>query len=257
MKIWALADLHLSFGVKNKKMDVFGENWKDHDQKMAEHWDRLVNPEDLVLIAGDISWALHLEDALPDLEWIDRRPGTKVLIRGNHDLWWKSAGKVRNALPESVHIIHNDAYTFKNITIGGSRLWESPDINYNDHIIFNKIPEGVNVHKKEDSEEERKHDEKIFKNEIERLSWSLDAMDSSVDLRIVMVHYPPSGPEHHNTAVTRLLHNEEIDYCLYGHLHNLKEDAPVNYELGGTKYLCTATDYLNFTPLLIATLPIS
>lgn len=249
MHIWAIADLHLSFGVPNKEMDVFGKHWEKHHEKIRKNWDSMIKEDDLVLIAGDISWAMHPDDALKDLQWIHERPGTKVMIKGNHDLWWRSKSKVKKMLPPSIHIIQNDAFTFNGVTIAGTRLWENNDIDYTSYVEMQTIPENVRVHQKTGSSAEREQDEKIYKSELERLAWSLDAMDKEAPLRIVMVHYPPTGPDKEDTSVTRLLHNESIHYCLYGHLHNLKKEAPVDFTKQDIHYFCTACDYLNFIPL--------
>ena len=122
-KIWALADLHLAHSVPSKNMAVFGPVWEGYMDKMAASWKELVKPDDLVLLPGDITWAMKLEEAKIDLAWIDSLPGTKVLIRGNHDYWWSSAKKMSEMFPPSVHFIHNNAYHFNDIAIGGSRLW--------------------------------------------------------------------------------------------------------------------------------------
>ena len=253
MKVWAIADLHLSFGVKNKKMDVFGPKWYKHDEKIKKNWLEVISDQDLVLIAGDISWGLTMEEALHDLEWIDRLPGTKLMCKGNHDLWWSSISKVRNALPKSIHVIHNDSYTTNNLTIGGARLWENRDIRFDSFIEFCCTP-GVEVKPIDTTEETLVHDEKIYRKEVNRLNWSLDSMDKRAETRIAMVHYPPTGPDHHETEITRLMDNESIDYCLYGHLHNLKEGAPLDFTLNKTKYICTACDWLDFRPYLVCSL---
>ncbi len=250
MAIWAIADLHLSFGVEGKKMDVFGPKWVDHASKIEKNWKSSIANDDLVLIAGDISWALHQEDAMADLEWIENLPGTKVMIKGNHDLWWRSASKVRKVLPNSIHLVQNDAFTIHGVTIGGTRLWENPLISYNEYIEFREV-KGVNIHKKENTEEERLHDEKIFKTELDRLTTSIAAMDSNAKHRIVMVHYPPAGPLNRDSVVMDILAKNRIDVCLFGHLHNLKQEAPVNFSYKGVRVLCTACDYLDFKPVLV------
>jgi uncharacterized protein len=248
MKIWALADLHLSFGIENKKMDVFGDKWINHPDKIKKNWEALVAPEDLVLIAGDISWGLKPEQVMPDLEWIHALPGTKVMSRGNHDLWWKSKSKVRKMLPESIHIIHNDAFTLGDISIGGTRLWDHPDLNYYKFIDMQEI-EGVNIKKKEYSEATVRHDAKIFSNELDRLCRSLDAMDRKAKRKILMIHYPPIPPDRSDNEFSRLIKDYEIETVIYGHLHNLYPDAPVNFEKDGTRYICTACDFMNFCPI--------
>lgn len=248
MNVWTISDLHLSFGTPNKNMDVFGDKWKNHPDKIKAHWEKLIKKEDLVLIAGDISWALKAEDVTPDLEWIDALPGTKVMSKGNHDLWWKSSSKVRKILPPSIHIIHNDAFTINGVTIGGTRLWDHPDLNYYKYIDMKEI-DGVNIKKKEYTKEAIAHDAKIFKNELDRLARSLDAMDPTAKHRILMIHYPPVPTDRSDNEFSRLIKDAGIDICIYGHLHNLFPDAPVNFTKDGTKYICTACDFLDFCPI--------
>jgi predicted phosphohydrolase len=248
MNVWTISDLHLSFGTPDKKMDVFGENWHNHPDKIKAHWEHLIRPDDLVLIAGDISWGLKLENAIPDLEWIDALPGKKVLSRGNHDLWWKSASSVRKVLPPSLSIIHNDAYNYGDISIGGTRLWDHPDLNYYKFIDMKEI-KGVNIKKKEYSNVEVAHDQKIFQNELDRLCMSLDAMNRNAKYKILMIHYPPIPPDRSDNEFSRLIKDTGITHCIYGHLHNLYPDAPVNFTKDGTKYICSACDYINFCPI--------
>ena len=247
MNVWGIADLHLSFGVEGKEMDVFGLNWSKHYEKIESNWRSVVKNDDLVLIAGDISWAINLDDVAVDLEWIDRLPGVKVISKGNHDLWWGTNSKVLRILPKSINIIHNNAFTYKNVTVGGTRLWEREDISYKKYIEYRDTT-GINVHYKEYTEKELKHDRQIYKKEIDRLNWSIDSLDRNAKWRIVMVHYPPAGPNHEETDVTRILHNAKINFCIYGHLHNLKPDAPVDFNINKTKYICTSSDWLNFNP---------
>lgn len=256
MKVWTIADVHLSFGVEGKEMDVFGDNWKNHSEKLEKNWRAKIADDDLILMAGDISWALHIDEVKPDLDWIGNLPGTKVMIRGNHDLWWKSAAKVRSILPPSIHIIHHDAFFFQGIAIGGSRLWDHPDIAFDSYIEFRKI-EGVNIHAKTHSKKEEDHDRKVFTSEINRLRWSLDAMEKEAKKRIVMVHHPPTGPGHEDTPITKMLEEARIDIVLYGHLHSLKKEAPVNFTKNGVRYLFTAADYLDFDPLELEVYSIS
>ena len=246
MRIWALADLHLSFGVPNKEMGVFGPNWENHPQKIEREWRSRIADDDLVLIAGDISWALKLEDALIDLQWIANLPGIKVLSKGNHDLWWSSMGKMRPLLPPRMHLIHKNAFTHNGVTIGGTRLWDHLDNTFGNYIVIRKPPSHVHVHEKV---EDPTHDEKIYKNELERLHTSLRALDPRAKRRIAMLHYPPTGPHHNPTEVTDILESYKIDTCVYGHIHNLVPDAPVNFTLNGIRYFCTACDFLHFTPI--------
>ncbi len=134
MAVWALADLHLSHGVEGKEMDRFGTQWRRHHDTIERFWKEAVAADDLVLVAGDVSWAMRLEDAIPDLDWLGVLPGVKVLVRGNHDYWWASARKVRLVLPPSVHIISNDVFVYGDVAVAGARLWDSDEYSFGDAV---------------------------------------------------------------------------------------------------------------------------
>ncbi len=249
MAIWAIADLHLSFGVPNKQMDIFGSHWKGYTEKIEKHWRSSIAPEDLILIPGDISWALQVEEAQPDLEWIDRLPGTKVLIKGNHDYWWHSLSKLKSILPRSCHFIQNNSWTWQDVSIAGTRLWDVPGLNFNDIIDFkmngrNEKP----LIEKDDSVESQK----IYQREMGRLEMSLKSMNPLSKKRIVMTHYPPIGPALQETEVSRLLEKYQVDICVFGHLHNVKPGLQLFGQHRGVMYYLTACDYLeDFKPLKI------
>ncbi len=252
MNIWALGDLHLSFGVTNKSMDIFGPTWENHAEKIKKHWLDLISPEDLVLIPGDISWAMKLEDAVPDLEWIHQLPGTKVMIKGNHDYWWSSLKKMIAVLPPSIHLIQNNAFLWKGVAIGGARLWDTPEYNFSPYIDFRENP------KAKDKEELIQEDlsEKIFERELQRLELSLSALDPSATLRIAMTHYPPIGADLAPSKASRILEAHQIDICVFGHLHNLKEGSKLFGEKQGQtkpiRYVLTSGDYLQFIPIKLS-----
>lgn len=249
MAVWAIADLHLSFGVPNKQMDVFGPQWANYTEKIERHWRSLIAPEDLVLIPGDISWAMHIEEAQPDLEWIGRLPGTKVLIKGNHDYWWNSLSKIKPILPPSCHLIQNNSWTWQEFSIAGTRLWDVPGLNFNDIIDFkeNNRSQKPLMEKDESSESQR-----IYQRELGRLETSLKSMNPLVKKRIVMTHYPPIGHELQETEASRLLEKYKVDICVFGHLHNVKPGLQLFGQHKGVTYYLTACDYLDdFTPLKI------
>ncbi|NGX41913.1 MAG: hypothetical protein K940chlam7_00187 [Chlamydiae bacterium] len=246
--VWVIADLHLSFGVANKEMDVFGEEWKGWTEKIANNWMANISTEDLILIPGDISWAMHLEDALPDLEWLDSLPGTKVIIRGNHDYWWSSRTKIEKALPPSVHIIQNDAFQWKNVSIAGARLWDTPEFNFGDYIIVKESERSKELTEYEGNLE---NTEKIFQRELGRLELSLKEVNVDADHRIAMTHYPPIGADLEESRVSSLLEKYNIDICVFGHLHSLKPGSLPFGEKNGVTYHLTSCDYLNFMPLKI------
>ena len=133
MRVFAISDLHLS-GAVDKPMDIFGEEWENHAERIARNWDLEVGSSDLVLIPGDISWAMTLNEAKPDLSWIADRPGLKVMVRGNHDYWWSSISRVRAALEPGVYALQNDSIAFGHVVVCGTRGWvlrDNPD--FTDH----------------------------------------------------------------------------------------------------------------------------
>jgi uncharacterized protein len=248
MSVWAIADLHLSFGIPNKKMDVFGSVWTNYTQTIENAWRASIKEKDLVLIAGDISWATKLEDAIPDLEWIHRLPGTKVLIKGNHDFWWHSLAKIKKILPPSCHLIQNDSFMWHDIAIAGTRLWDDPQLSFHNIIDF-KEQENVKKLTEDDTSEEK---EKIYVRELDRLEISLKSMSPSAKTRLVMTHYPPIGPYLEETRASQLLEKYHVDCCVFGHLHSVKPDLHLFGEKNGVRYFLTACDYLEkFQPLKI------
>ncbi len=243
MAIWAIADLHLSFGVPDKEMDIFGAHWKNHPEKIAVHWKEIVKDDDLVLIPGDISWALRLADVQTDLDWIGSLPGTKVMIKGNHDLWWPSQAKLQQALPPSLHALHNNVFYWKDWAIAGSRLWDSNEYNFD--ILFPDMPE------EENNPQKTAENEKIFVRELQRLELSLKAIKPQVQKRIAMTHYPPIGLDLTPSRVSKLLEQYGINYCVFGHMHNVPQDKAPFGKARGIEYHLTAADHLDFKPLLI------
>jgi uncharacterized protein len=246
MEVWAIADLHLAFGDQSKSMEVFGPQWKDYAQKISANWNHLITPEDLVLIAGDISWSMRPEQAVKDLAWIDQLPGTKVMIRGNHDYWWSSASKVRKILPPSIHIIQNDVFNFGGFSIAGTRLWDTDEYNFKDAIEFQENPKA--------SAKEGFEDGKIFERELHRLELSLQGLDRSKRC-LAMTHYPPIGADLQESRCSMLLERYGVEVCVFGHLHNLKPGQPMFGTKNGIRYLLTSCDFLNFTPMKV--LPLS
>lgn len=241
--VWAISDPHLSFGVPNKSMSLFGPNWVDCEKKMEEAWRDLVGKEDLVLIPGDISWAMKLEEALPDLEWIDRLPGTKVMIKGNHDYWWASNRKMHQVMPSSLHFIHNNHFDWQDVTIAGTRLWDTKEYRFTDLIEFKENPKAREMGRVEDNEP-------IFQRELERLKMSLQQMNPRARWRIALTHYPPIGNDLKPSAASKILEDFNVNLCVFGHLHNLKKsEKPLFGEARGVKYVLTSCDYLDFRPI--------
>ena len=225
-RIWAIADLHLP-GGNRKPMDVFGDHWADHFTKIQRDWRERVGPEDVVLIPGDISWAMQLEAALPDLLALAALPGRIVLLRGNHDYWWNSLTQLRAALPENMRAIQNDAWDAGFCVFCGTRGWT--------------IPEG---------EEAAAQDVKIYRRELARLEMSLKEAQRIAEGRpiVALMHYPPVFPEkmREGTEFTRLMSAYGVSRCVYGHLHGPSVRRGIHATLQGVRYDLTACDALDF-----------
>ncbi len=250
MSIWAIADLHLALGLPEKSMEVFGEPWIHYTDKIKFNWVSLISSEDLVLIPGDISWAMRPFEARVDLEWIGALPGTKVILRGNHDYWWTSLKQIEAVLPPSMHLIQNNAFRWKEVVIGGARLWDTPEYHFGPYIQYSVNPRAKALTEAEDTSPDA---EKIFLRELGRLELSLKAMQGQdAALRIAMTHYPPIGATLEPSRVSALLEKFKVDICVFGHLHSLKTTEPLFGTKNGIAYHLTSADYLNFVPIKIA-----
>ena len=245
MKIWAIADLHLSFGTPNKTMDIFGEHWKKHADNIKTHWEKLIHTDDLVLIPGDISWALKAEQALPDLEWIDALPGKKVLLKGNHDYWWPSNKKLEALLPSSIDFIHRKVLSYEGVSISGTRLWDVPDLSFSEIIDFKGEKKEGSFLKEENA--------KIYQKERLLLQEALQYLDPNASKKIILTHYPPIGWDLTPTEISGWIEEHNVDHVVFGHLHNVQKERSLFGKHNGTHYWYVAADYLNFTPLLIDT----
>jgi len=239
MAIWAIADLHLSLGIVGKEMNVFGPEWNDHANKIAQFWDAHVAQDDLVLIPGDISWAMRLDEAKADLDWIDKRPGTKLIIRGNHDYWCHAPTKVRKALPPSIHLLWSDAFLWQNVAICGTRLWDSPEYNFGAFIEMKKPL-------KEETKAQQEHPEQVFEREVMRLGTALNALDKNAPLKIAMVHYPPIGADLAPSRVSEMLEKAGVSICVFGHLHSVRPESKMFGTKNGVTYHFVACDWLKF-----------
>jgi hypothetical protein len=249
MRIWAIGDLHLSFGVANKSMDIFGPNWEDHAKKIGSNWKSTIHPDDLVLVPGDLSWALKVEEAVPDLQWVHELPGTKVMIKGNHDYWWGSLSKITAVLPPSIHLIQNNVFNWKEVTIGGARLWDTPEYAFGKFTEYRENPKA----KAKDPEElvQEEFSQKLFDKELERLKLSLKGLNPDAKIRIAMTHYPPIGADLQPSRAAQILEQHQIQICVFGHLHNLKVGQPLFGEARGVRYVLSSCDYIHFQPIAI------
>jgi len=230
MKIFAIGDLHLAGGT-GKTMDRFGDQWINHDQKIFESWKQKVATDDLVIVAGDTTWAMRLDQALPDLQRIGDMPGLKILIKGNHDYWWETLSKLRRSLPESIRPLQAQFAVFNRVAVAGTRGWICPnDSHFSDD------------------------DGKIYEREIARLRRALSLADgqrSEFDSLIVALHYPPTSQDHESTGFTELIEQYGADTCVYGHLHGDDIRTALTGPHRGVMYYLVSADAAAFQPVEI------
>lgn len=223
MKVFAISDLHLS-NTCNKPMNIFGPVWEGHFEQICEDWKNKVCDEDVVLIAGDISWAMKLEDAVIDLNEISKLPGKKIIIRGNHDYWWKSLQSIKSVLNENMYVIQNDSLKIGNCVFCGTRGWTVSENG-------------------EYSEE----DKKIFDRELIRLDLSLTSAKKILkdgDKLICMIHYPPFNSKLEHSAFMKLFEKYNVDKVIYGHLHGKNVKAIKYIKINDIEYYLTSCDQI-------------
>lgn len=219
--VWAISDLHLP--ARQKPMDIFGPHWANHFERIREDWIANVRQEDIVLLPGDLSWAMYLEEALEDLQRIAELPGRKLLLRGNHDYWWSAIGRVRRSLPENAFALQNDSLLLDGLLFAGSRGWTIP-----------AEPEGES------------DDARIYRRERQRLEMSLKsarAKSESAPL-IVMMHYPPLSET--QTGFSDIIRQYGAQDVVYGHLHGAGLAGAISGEIDGVRYHQVSCDGLNF-----------
>ena len=228
MALYGIADLHLSFEA-DKPMNIFGENWADHEEKIKENWLKKIKDKDTVLIPGDISWAMKLQEAMTDLRWINSLPGRKILLRGNHDYWWSSISKMNN-LFDNMFFLQNNYYMYKDYALCGTRGWTCPnDVKFDDH------------------------DKKIYDREIHRLRLSLEsAKKDGFKKYIVMTHYPPTNEKFEKSGFVDIYEEYKVERVIYGHLHG-KDSFKMGLKgiYNNVEYILLSCDFVNFNPVKI------
>jgi predicted phosphohydrolase len=235
MSIWAIADIHASrrdpvTGLPSKPMDIFGPSWENHLTRLHQAWEQSVEHDDTIIIAGDIDWALHLEEAEETLSWLASLPGHKILLRGNHDYWWssKTTNRVRRSLPPSLEILHNNAFQAEGFNICGTKGSPVPGaIDWTDQ------------------------DAKLLNREQQRLQLSLDARRAALPT-IVALHFPPFYGNQGTSPFRIMLEAAEVVSVVYGHLHGAAAASGPDGCLGGIAYQLVAGDAVDFHPVLLA-----
>ncbi len=227
MSVFTIGDTHLSFSV-NKPMDIF-KGWDDYAQRLEKNWQKLIKEDDTVIINGDVSWAMSLEEAEKDFEFLNNLKGTKIISKGNHDYWWNTVTKMEKFCKEkgfdTIKFLHNNAYKIGDIAIAGTRGW-----------FFDAEKDNV---------------DKVMARECQRLQRSIDGARDLGGEIVVFLHYPPANLYSECDPIMKVLKDNEIAKCYYGHLHG----GAIKSALNGTKYgidfRLNSADYIEFCPLLI------
>jgi predicted phosphohydrolase len=227
--LFAIADLHLSISTGEKKsMEIF-PGWEYYQERLEDNWRSIVTPEDTVVIAGDFCWAMGLEQSLPDFRFLESLPGKKLLLKGNHDYWWSTVGKMEAFLRAngigSVSFVHNNAQRVGGVSVCGTRGW-----------FFDA---------------ERDEDKKIVLREQGRLERSLQSAKALGGDPVVFLHYPPVSANSRCEELFGVLKEQGIRRCCYGHIHATKRFRRVDGAVEGVAFQLIAADYLDFTPILI------
>lgn len=224
MSLYAIGDLHLSLGVE-KPMDVFGGRWLNYVEKISEGFAPL-DDNDLTVICGDVTWGMTMEEALPDFLFIDKLPGKKIILKGNHDYWWTTATKAKNFFIEhgidSIDVLHNNSFDYEGASICGTRGW-----------FYEESKNDV-------------HDKKIMNREIMRLEASLKSAGEGE--KYVFLHYPPKYLGYECPEILELLKAYGVKRCCYGHIHSAGCAYAFNGMLGGTQFQLVSADYVQFRP---------
>lgn len=239
MRVFAISDLHLSFQAPfvsggpacqtYKPMDVFGPFWADHQQKIYDNWLATVAPEDAVLMPGDTSWGMTLEESRYDFDFLSVLPGTIYLGRGNHDYWWQGIGKVRAALPKNVIPLNHDSALVGGKAVCVTRGWLCPGAN----------------------EWKEKEDRKIYSRELLRLEMALQAGKALGAPLVAALHYMPCNKQGEESGFTELLRRYGVELCLYGHLHGEECAKAICAPRFGFPMVNVSADALAFRPILL------
>ncbi len=228
MALFVIADLHLSLSV-NKPMDIFGSNWENHTEKIRENWQKIVTEDDVVVIPGDVSWAINFEEAFADFDFINKLNGKKIILKGNHDYWWNTKAKMNRFLDENgfdtISIVHNDHFAYGKFGICGSRGWVNEDGN--------------------------EADAKVLAREAARLELSIkSAVDAGLE-PIVFLHYPPIYGNSCNYYILDVLYKYGIKRCYYGHLHGFAHRYAICGERDEIQFELVSCDFIQFTPKMV------
>ena len=229
MKIFGISDLHLSFGT-NKSMEIFGKVWKDYEEKIQKNWLKQVTEEDIVIIAGDISWGINLEESTPDFKCINSMPGKKILIKGNHDYYFSTKTKLEEFFKENnfntLQYMQNNAIDTEKYIVCGTRGWGKTE-NQNpkdDKKIIAREEIRLRLSLEEGKKIQKEYEEKGMKKDI-----------------LVAMHFPPF-----DFGFTEILKEYEVKKCIYGHLHGFGHNMIKEGNIDGVEYVMVSCDYTKY-----------
>ena len=225
MAIFTIADLHLSFNT-NKPMNIFGTNWENYEEKIKKDWQEKVTEKDLVVLPGDFSWAMYLDETEKDFAYINSLPGKKILLKGNHDYWWSTVTSMRKYIKEknfeNIDFLINNSYEFEKKIIVGTRGWALT----------------------EDAEDKR-----LTQREVARLELSIKSGIEQYGTEkeiIAFMHYPPITKNNLNTEYIKILKKYNIKRCFYGHLHASAIQDAIEGNIDGIEFKLVSADGLDF-----------
>ena len=240
MALYVIADLHLStLESTNKSMEVFGKRWDGYMTRIKSNWERLVTENDTVIIPGDVSWALSLEEAVSDLKFIDSLPGKKIIGKGNHDCWWCTMKKHEELFKKhditTISFLFNNAYESENCIIAGTRGW------YHDEDARN-APDNTDF-------------EKLVRREEGRLTTSLKKAKELQELApekpiVAFMHFPPFWSGKASEGLIRILKEYGVKHVYFGHIHGNYTEAP-SFEYEGIRMCMISADYIEFIPKIV------
>lgn len=239
LSIYALSDLHLYKSIEEKPMDIFGPAWDNHMEKLEEGC-KILTENDVLLIPGDISWAMYLKDSFEDLKFIENIPGRKIISKGNHDYWWESHKKLKEYIDScgfsTINFLHNNFFVYNEIALCGNKGY------FYNPAAFEENPS-----------ENAAHDRLLYERELARMELSLQmAEKEGLKRKVFQTHYPPSkNMLEPDEPVLELFVKYGVEVCVYGHLHAQSQKRKFEGKFGGTEFVFASCEYLNFTPKLI------
>ena len=240
MSLYVMADLHLS-SDGSKSMAVFGSRWVDYMEKIRKNWCAVINEEDTVIIPGDISWALKLEDTLEDFRFLDSLPGQKLIGKGNHDFWWSTVSKMTAFLEQnglsSIRFLYNNAYRMEDCIVCGTRGWflEENQQNTVGEVDYSRIVDREVIRLR------------LSLEEAKRLQTESEEKPLPI---LVFLHFPPVWNGFVCREILDVLHEFGVKSCYFGHIHGAYY-APRMTEFEGIELILISADFLQFSPMPI------